>query len=157
MIAPLLKTKFYVPPPRPNLVSRPRLIQRLDRGLRLGHRITLVSAPAGFGKTTLLSEWIASSERPVAWVSLDEGDNDAVRFLTYLVGALQGVDEAIGQSVEGILQSPQLPSAETAPTDRAVWVEAPTAALIGDVTAASTALVLVLDDYHLISAAPVHH
>ena len=156
MITPLLKTKFYIPPPRPNLVSRPRLIQRLDEGLRLGRRITLVSAPAGFGKTTLLSEWIASSERSVAWVSLDEGDNDPVRFLTYLVGALQGVDEAIGQSVEDILQSPQLASAATAPTDQVAWIEVPMAALISDVTAATAALVLVLDDYHLISAAPVH-
>ncbi len=90
---------LYIPSPRSNLVSRPRLIERLNAGLH--RKLTLVSAPAGFGKTTLLSEWVAGCGRPVAWVSLDEGDNDLVRFLAYLVAALQKVDEAIGQSVQG--------------------------------------------------------
>ena len=89
MTSPLLTTKLYIPPPRPNLVPRPHLVERLDESLRLGHKLTLVSAPAGFGKTTLLSEWIADCGRPIAWVSLDEGDNDPIRFLTYLVGALR--------------------------------------------------------------------
>ena len=114
MPTPLLTTKLYIPPPRPNWVPRPRLIQWLDDGLCLGHRLTLISAPAGFGKTTLLSEWIQQSERPTAWLSLDEGDNDPVRFLAYLIGALQRVDEAIGHSLQGILQSSQLPSAASA-------------------------------------------
>ena len=87
MSIPLLQTKLYIPPPRPGLVSRPRLLERLDAGLH--SKLTLISAPAGFGKTTLLSEWIANSERPVAWVSLDEGDNDPARFLAYFVAALQ--------------------------------------------------------------------
>ena len=71
----LLTTKLYIPPIRPDLVPRPRLIQRLDEGLRVGHRLTLVSALAGFGKTTLLSEWAVGCGRPIAWLSLDEGDN----------------------------------------------------------------------------------
>jgi LuxR family maltose regulon positive regulatory protein len=88
----LLQTKLCIPPPRPNLVPRPRLIRRLEEGLSPGHRLVLVSAPAGFGKTTLLSEWIAVCGRlgpkvRFAWLSLDEGDNDPARFLAYLVSA----------------------------------------------------------------------
>jgi LuxR family maltose regulon positive regulatory protein len=97
MATPLLQTKFYVPPVRSNLVPRRHLIERLDEGLRLGYRLTLVSAPAGFGKTTLLSEWASqrigesASQRFVAWLSLDEGDNDPTRFLAYLAAALRTV------------------------------------------------------------------
>ena len=87
----LLLTKLYIPPPRPNIVLRPRLIERLNEGLSAGCKLTLISAPAGFGKTTLVSEWVAGCERPVAWLSLDEGDNDPTRFLTYLVAALQTI------------------------------------------------------------------
>lgn len=76
MVTPLLTTKLYIPPRRPHVVPRPRLIQRLDEGLRLGHRLTLICAPAGFGKATLLSEWVGRCGRPVAWLSLDESDND---------------------------------------------------------------------------------
>ena len=87
MSEPLLLTKLYIPPPHVNVVSRPRLIERLNAGIH--SKLTLISAPAGFGKTTLVSEWIASCDRPVAWLSLDQGDNDPVRFLTYLISALQ--------------------------------------------------------------------
>jgi LuxR family maltose regulon positive regulatory protein len=93
----LLTTKLYIPPPRPNLVPRPRLIERLDAGLH--RKLTLISAPAGFGKTTLLSEWVSGCGRPVAWVSLDEGDDDPARFLAYFVAALQTL--ALSQ-VEGV-------------------------------------------------------
>ena len=157
MPTPLLTTKLYIPPPRPNWVPRPRLIQWLGDGLCLGHRLTLISAPAGFGKTTLLSEWIQQSERPTAWLSLDEGDNDPVRFLAYLIGALQRVDEAIGQSVQGILQSPPLPSAASASRSETMWIEGLMTALINDITAAAARTTLVLDDYHLIHAASIHH
>jgi len=89
MSTPILATKLYIPPSRPKVVLRSRLIERLNEGLSAGRKLTLISAPAGFGKTTLVSEWVASCERlepkvRVAWLSLDEGDNDPVRFLTYL-------------------------------------------------------------------------
>ncbi len=89
MTMPLLTTKLYIPPPRPDLVERPRLIERLDAGLRLGHKLTLIVAPAGFGKTTLLSRWVAGLARPVAWLSFDESDSDPRRTAAYLVGALR--------------------------------------------------------------------
>jgi LuxR family maltose regulon positive regulatory protein len=147
MATPLLSTKLYIPPPRPRdrVVSRPHLTQWLDEGLRQGHRLTLISAPAGFGKTTLLSEWIQHIIRPVAWLSLDEGDNDPARFLAYLIAALQNIEANVGEGVLGALQSPQLPS-----------LEALLAALINQINAIPDDLALVLDDYHLIEAQPVH-
>ncbi len=86
MSTPILATKLYIPPPRSHVVLRPRLIERLDEGL--DRRLVLLSAPAGFGKTTLISEWIAGCGKPAAWLSLDQGDNDPTRFLTYLIAAL---------------------------------------------------------------------
>jgi LuxR family maltose regulon positive regulatory protein len=91
---PLLTTKLYMPLIRPDLVSRPRLLERLNAGLH--RKLTLISAPAGFGKTTLLSEWAVDCRRPVTWLSLDEGDNDPARFLAYFIAALQMVEENIG-------------------------------------------------------------
>jgi LuxR family maltose regulon positive regulatory protein len=107
---PLLKTKLHVPAVRSELISRPRLIERLNAGLH--RKLTLISAPAGFGKTTVLSEWVAGCGRPVAWLSLDENDNDPVRFLNYLVAAFQGVDPSIGQTAQAMLQAPQPPPPE---------------------------------------------
>ena len=107
---PLLTTKFYVPPFRPQVVSRPRLLERLNTGLH--RKLTLVSAPPGFGKTTLLSEWVNCCERPVAWLSLDEGDNDLARFLAYFAEALQTIEVvretagAIGESLLTSLRTP---------------------------------------------------
>jgi LuxR family maltose regulon positive regulatory protein len=91
MSTPILATKLYIPPPRPKVVFRPRLIERLNEGLNHGPGLTLISAPAGFGKTTLVSEWVAGCERPVAWLSLDEGDSNPVYFLSYLVADLQTI------------------------------------------------------------------
>ncbi len=93
MSAPILVTKLYKPSPRPNVVSRPRLIERLNEGLQ--RKLTLIAAPAGFGKTTLVSAWVAGCERPTAWLSLDAGDNDPARFLAYLVAALQTIAATI--------------------------------------------------------------
>jgi len=113
MATSLLKTKLYIPPVRSGLVSRPRLIERLNAGLH--RKLTLISAPAGFGKTTLLSEWASqrvsesANGRPVAWVSLDESDNDPTRFLTYFVAALQTTRPDVGKSVIAALQSSQRP------------------------------------------------
>ena len=117
---PLLTTRLIVPPLRPGLVPRPRLIRRLDEGLRLGHRLTLVSAPAGFGKTTLLSEWAATCERPVAWLSLEEGDNELRRFLAYAVAALRTIphlrEAGVGGSLLAELLSTNLESAASPPS-----------------------------------------
>ncbi len=111
MSAPILAAKVYVPPPRPKIVLRPRLIERLNEGLH--GKLTLISAPAGFGKSTLVSEWVAECERPVAWLSLDEGDNDPARFLTYLIAALQTIAATIGEGVLRVLQTPQPPLIES--------------------------------------------
>src|SRR6266849_11035155 len=86
-VTPILATKLYIPRPRPNVVSRPRLLERLNEGLH--RKLTLIAAPAGFGKTTLVSAWVAGCDRQVAWLSLDAGENDPRLFLTYLVAALQ--------------------------------------------------------------------
>src|SRR4030066_239640 len=115
MSAQILATKLYIPPPRPKVVLRPRLIERLNEGLSSGRKLTLISAPAGFGKTTLVSEWVAVCERPVAWLSLDEGDNDPIRFLTYLVAALQTIPPSLGAGLLGLLHSRQPPLIESIP------------------------------------------
>src|SRR5215210_6036287 len=106
----ILATKLYVPPPPPKVVFRPRLVERLIEGLN--RKLTLISAPAGFGKTTLLSEWAATSDTQVAWLSLDEGDSDPTRFLTYLVAALRTIAPTVGEGVLSVLQSTQQPPAE---------------------------------------------
>src|SRR6266852_4271417 len=110
----ILETKLYLPPLRPNVVIRPRLLERLNEGLH--RKLTLIAAPAGFGKTTLLSAWVAGCDRQVAWLSLDEGDSDPTRFLTYLVAALQTIAPTIGAGVVGVLQAPQPPPTEAIPT-----------------------------------------
>src|SRR5918912_154096 len=100
MPTPILTTKLYIPPPRPNAVLRPRLIERLREGLH--GKLSLISAPAGFGKTTLVSTWIASCGRPVAWLSLDEADSDPTRFLTHLIAALRTIAPTIGAGLAGV-------------------------------------------------------
>jgi len=99
MSTPILATKLYVPAPRPEIVLRPHLIEQLNKSLAMGCKLTLISASAGFGKTTLVSEWVANCEQPVAWLSLDEGDNDPVRFISYLIAALQTIRAGIGEGL----------------------------------------------------------
>jgi LuxR family maltose regulon positive regulatory protein len=142
--APILATKLYIPPSRQRVVLRPRLVERLDEGLAAGHKLTLVSAPAGFGKTTLVSEWVAGCGRPVAWLSLDAGDSDLGRFLAYLIAALQTVAPGIGAGVLALLQSPQPAPPESTLT-----------ALLNDIATIPTDVVLVLDDCHVLDARPV--
>src|SRR5512147_181584 len=151
MRSPLLATKLYVPTPRPNLVSRPRLLHQLDADLRSNHRLILLSAPAGFGKTTLLSEWIAThGDQPrFAWLSLDERDNDRDRFFNYFIAAFQPVDSSLGQTAASVLQTP-LSSDATYP------FEAILTSLINDLAAHPAPLVIVLDDYQLITAPLIH-
>ena len=105
MTTPILTTKLYIPPTRLELVPRPRLIERLNEGLH--RKLTLVSAPAGFGKTTLASDWLRQLDVPAAWLSLDEGDNDPVRLLVYFVAALGTIEPNIGKGALSALQSPQ--------------------------------------------------
>src|SRR6267154_41863 len=111
MPTPILATKLYIPRLRPHVVSRPRLLERLNEGLH--RKLTLISAPAGFGKTTLLSAWVAGSDRQVAWLSLDEGDNYLTRFLIYLVAAVRTIAPTLGEALLGVLQSPQPPPTES--------------------------------------------
>jgi LuxR family maltose regulon positive regulatory protein len=152
MSAPILATKLYIPLPRPKIVLRTRLIERLNEGLPAGRKLTLISASAGFGKTTLVSEWVASSGRPVVWLSLDEGDNDPTRFLTYFIAALQtlalseaeGITANIGAGVLSVLQSPQPPTTESILT-----------ALLNEITTVPDNFIFVLDDYHIIDSKPV--
>jgi LuxR family maltose regulon positive regulatory protein len=185
---PLLATKLYVPPTRPDsstrlrtsLVPRPRLIERLNEGLHRTPGLTLVSAPAGFGKTTLLSSWLyqlaeekGSSARPglveggaevnfssapphpcppaqFAWLSLDEADNDPTRFLSYFIAALQQIDPNIGQTVQGMLHAMQ---PQPPPIENLMT------ALINEISASFTnaRCVFILDDYHLIQAQSIHN
>lgn len=137
MNMPILTTKLYTPPSRPKVVRRTNLIERLNDGLH--RKLTLVAAPAGFGKTTLISEWIADGNHPVAWVSLDEEDNDPIRFLMYLIAALQKIDSHIGQELENSLQASQPPPISTLLTT-----------LLNDISTITEPFFLVFDDYHML-------
>jgi LuxR family transcriptional regulator, maltose regulon positive regulatory protein len=163
MPIPLLQTKLYAPPPRPHLVPRDHLLDRLRN--QDTHPLTLVCAPAGFGKTTLVSTWInasaeygvrnaESSHTPnsalrtphsIAWLSLDEDDNDPTRFLTYVIVALQRCQAAIGETALALLATPQAPPIKTILT-----------LLINELGTLTAPLTLVLDDYHVISTQPIH-
>jgi LuxR family transcriptional regulator, maltose regulon positive regulatory protein len=141
MAGPLLETKLHVPRLRQGLVARPRLDERLSRGAETA--LTLVSASAGFGKTTLLAEWLAaasSESRSTAWLSLDPRDNDPALFWRYLVAALQTAAPGVGAGAISLLQSPQPP------------IEAVVGTLLNDLSAVRGDVVLVLDDYHVIDA-----
>jgi LuxR family transcriptional regulator, maltose regulon positive regulatory protein len=143
---PLVSTKLRPSQSRPRLVARPRLTEKLDP--EAGRRLTLVSAPAGFGKTTLVGEWAeerAAGGHPVAWLSLDGGDNDPVRFLSYLVASLRTLEEGFGEVVLAVLRTPEPPR-----------IEALTGILLNEISAPPGELDLVLDDYHLINSECVH-
>ena len=144
MTTPLLDTKLYLPPLRPDMVPRTHLLQQLNEGLSLGHRLTLISAPAGSGKTSLVTAWASQANTPFAWVSLDEDDNSPARFLTYLTAALQNVEPGFGETILAALQSPQPPS----PSSVLPF-------LINDI-AECAGMALVLDDYHVIKSQAVH-
>ena len=144
MTAPILQTKLFAPRPRRTLVSRPRLTRLLDRGAEA--KLTLVSAPPGFGKTTLLAAWAASPELTsrAAWLTLDAGDNHVGAFWGYVIAALQAAEPGIGGDALALLDSPQ-PS-----------IEAALATLLNDLAALPNEVVLVLDDYHAIEAPEIH-
>jgi LuxR family maltose regulon positive regulatory protein len=143
MTIQILATKLFVPQPRSNLVSRPGLIERLNEGW--DRKLTILSAPAGFGKTTLLSEWVQSVECPVAWLSLEVNDNNLFRFLTYFAAVLQAIDVKMGEAALAMLQSSRPPHIETVLTS-----------IINDIAGNPSPHILILDDYHLIDAQPIH-
>jgi LuxR family transcriptional regulator, maltose regulon positive regulatory protein len=142
----LVTTKLRPPKTRPNLVARPRLREALAGGEE--RKLTLISAPAGFGKTTLLNEWLqscAGRERSIAWVSLDEGDNDPARFLSYLIAALRTIGERIGEGILASLRSPEPPR-----------LEAMVGSLVNEMATLPDELAVILDDYHVVDEQSVH-
>lgn len=140
-----LSTKLYFPSPRPSLVPRPRLVECLQTGL--GGPLTLISAPAGYGKTTLLVEWRAGAgcNFPAAWFSIDSGDNNLFRFWEYLTAALETLQRGLAGEVTSLLQAPQLPPPE-----------ALVAALVNGLAGFTKDSALILDDYHLITSSEIH-
>lgn len=137
MAEPLLQTKLFVPQLRPSLVTRPRLIDKLNRGL--SSKLILVCAPAGFGKTTVVNEWVTAAEMPTAWLSLDEEDSEPIQFWRYFIAGLQTIDAGFGeQALHLFTQSPP-PPLKTAVT-----------VLINEISNIANDIIFVLDDYHLI-------
>ncbi len=141
----LLVTKLYTPPARKGLVTRQRLIQLLNDAWQQDKKLILVSASAGYGKTTLVTEWLRGLQEKSAWLSLDETDNDPTRFLAYLIAALQIIDKSIGDKTQAMLQSPQPLPPEVVLTT-----------LINEIALTPQSFILVLDDYHLIQTLPIH-
>ena len=135
----LLVTKLRRPASSPKRIHRPQLIQRLNDGLDSGRQMTLVSAPAGFGKTTCIGNWVNALDLPAAWLSLDPADDDPGRFFTYLIAALRQVDANVGQEIEGVLRAGQLPPGEVISTT-----------LLNDLLAWENRCLLILDDFQVI-------
>jgi LuxR family maltose regulon positive regulatory protein len=145
MPASLLSTKLYAPPTRANIIERPHLVKKLLSGVDRPGSFALLSGPAGFGKTTLLSEFVKQYKQPVAWISLDEGDNDFSQFWTYLIKASQSILDGVGQASLELLGTPQSLPDETIPT-----------ILINDFVTQPGSALLVLDDYHEIQNSSIH-
>jgi LuxR family maltose regulon positive regulatory protein len=142
MDSTLLATKLYIPPPCPILVFRPRLAATLSKAMT--SRLTLVSAPAGYGKTTLVSSWLHETNIPSAWLSLDEADNDPIRFLQYLIAALQKILPSVQPDLLSVLQ-------EKGPSPFNTLLNI----IINEIAGCATPFILVLDDFHVIQAQPV--
>jgi LuxR family transcriptional regulator, maltose regulon positive regulatory protein len=139
----LLTTKLYIPQLGVDLVPRPGLYERLDAGLT--RKLTLISAPTGFGKSTLMTGWLSERDQLAAWLSLDRGDNDPVRFWTYLIAAIQTIHQETGAEARQIVSAPQLRSTESVAIS-----------LINDISQLGHDLIMVLDDYHIIETEQVH-
>ncbi len=147
MDIPLLQTKFYIPKPQPDLVNRQRLIQQLDEGSQ--RKFTLLSAPAGSGKTALLSAWVSSCNLKIAWLSLDESDNDPIRFWTYFISALQRLQENLGKNARSFLHA-QGQSLQPFPIELLITL------LINEIASFPEEFAFVIDDYHLIDDPAIH-
>lgn len=147
MTSRILETKFHIPHWREGCVTRPRLLDRLQSGFNERRKLTLISAPAGYGKTTLVAEWLHSTADSlrIAWLSLDESDNDMSRFLSYWVASLRRVDESVGTNAQTLLDMPQIPPLDS-------FLDG----LINDLSALKDSILLVLDDYHLIGNSKIH-
>ena len=145
MSLPLINTKLNIPKLRSGIVSRSNLLSRLSQGI--SNKLTLISAPTGYGKTTLMLDWLANSEceYPVAWVALEESENDPIQFLLYLVAALERINTDIGQDVRAILQGSQ-----------ELQNQVVLSVLINDIDLIEEELILILDDYHVIENNEVH-
>ncbi|KPL79575.1 hypothetical protein ADN00_02530 [Ornatilinea apprima] len=147
---PLLSTKLFIPPPNPRRIARPTLIDQLNSAARPGVKLILVSAPPGFGKTTLLSEWVSQlQDSAVGWLSIDEADNQPVRFLEYLCAAIQSSNPELGKTTAVLLKSP-------IPTGADLPLTTIAATFINDLAASNQSITLVLDDYHLIESQEIH-
>ncbi|MBK6963044.1 MAG: hypothetical protein IPH20_03690 [Bacteroidales bacterium] len=133
----MLLTKLHIPPASQNIVHRPQLYEKLDTGL--SRKLILISAPAGFGKTTVVSDWINLQKIPAAWISLDKGDNDPVEFLNYIISGIQGIHKSFGASALGLLNSPNRPSGKSI-----------AGLLINEILRLTQNFVLVFDDFHLV-------
>jgi len=142
-LEPLLSTKLYIPPIRSEFVARPRLIEQLNKGA--ARKLTLISAPAGFGKSTLLSEWVINYSLPVAWLTLDSSDNEVNRFLDYLIAALQTIKFDFGKPFQALLRSPQ-----------SIPVDSMLTPMINEIAEIEPSAVLVLDDFHHIEDSTIH-
>ena len=142
MKTPILTTKLHIPSSSSNVIQRARLFETLDNGLE--HKLILVSAPAGSGKTTAITSWLETKKLPVAWVALDENDSDSPRFMLYLISALQSINPNIGQGILSTLTSPQSPSMDLILTQ-----------LVNDLAQIPDDFMLVLDDYHTIDSSEI--
>ncbi len=140
-----LSTKLHLPPLRADVVLRMRLLERLEAGVREGRTLTLISAPAGFGKTTLISAWLQQSRRQAAWLSVDRSDNDPIRFWRYVIAALQTIEGSWGAVALAMLAAPQSPPLESVVTT-----------LINDLADSAKSIVFVIDDYHALTDLSIH-
>jgi LuxR family maltose regulon positive regulatory protein len=151
MVTPLISTKLHIPPAGADLISRPHLLKKLDDGLQPWNRMILVCAPVGSGKSTLLSLWLESHKEQAAWLSLDDGDNDPIRFLTYLVTAVQNVEPDFGRKIIQLLHASKLPTPSDEEGLRSILT-----LFINEAALLTKDIILVLEDFQVISSPVIH-
>ena len=139
----IISTKIHIPLPRPTLVERPRLFENLNQGCQV--KLMLISAPAGYGKSSLVSEWAHKNIFPVTWLTLDKLDNDVARFINYFIAALKRFRSTFGDTILPLLESPQIPSHQNL-----------LGGLVNELSSLDGPHILVLDDYHVITNRTIH-